>query len=75
MFLRLINFFVLIYFLTQFSSSALRLFSHGRRFNGNLGDPSPVANKLDLGLPADEWFDQNLDHFDPTSSKTWKQVF
>lgn len=47
-----------------------------KRFSGgkhkdNLGEP---ALSKDQVLPGDEWFQQNLDHFDPTNMQTWQQV-
>lgn len=44
---------------------SFRKFWRGRRF-----EAEPVL----LGDGEDLWFDQQLDHFDPTISKTWKQV-
>lgn len=74
-----IQFFVIIQFflITYYYPGALsiRLFSHGRRFDGNLGDPSKHQTLNSDLLPPDQWFQQNLDHFDPTNSKTWKQVW
>lgn len=49
-----------------------RHFWKGRRHHGNLGDPAPA--RLLNELPPDQWFVQNLDHFDATNNQTWKQV-
>lgn len=49
-----------------------RNFWKGRYSKGNtyLNDNSenPVA------AVSEQWFQQNLDHFDPTNTKTWQQV-
>ncbi|KAJ9590369.1 hypothetical protein L9F63_016606, partial [Diploptera punctata] len=51
---------------------ARRLFHKGRGHGGMLGVPNHM---LDLSLPPDEWFDQQLDHFNPTDMRTWKQRY
>lgn len=51
---------------------AWRGFWKGRRFNGNLGDP--FDSMTTAQLPPDEWFEQELDHFDAINTKTWNQV-
>lgn len=58
---------------------AWRHFWKGRNFGGNLGDP--VRRHVKQRLPASDQytdssiiFEQNLDHFDPTNTATWKQV-
>lgn len=49
----------------------------------NSVEASPKINRLYLSppqvnegvqLPPDQWFEQKLDHFDPTNKKTWLQV-
>lgn len=45
-------------------------FHLGRSLGGNLG--APETNKTTL--PPEEWFEQTLDHFNPTDGRTWKQV-
>lgn len=39
--------------------------------HGMLGEPPMLSNLI---LPADEWFTQILDHFDPTNEEEWQQV-
>lgn len=57
-------------------SSTIRTFWRGRHHGGNLGGPSKSEDGLESNLlPAAQWFEQNLDHFDPTNSKTWQQRF
>lgn len=48
-----------------------RTFLRGRSKNGNIG--APILSK-EYELPEDMWFQQNLDHFDPTNMQTWQQV-
>lgn len=50
-----------------------RHFWKGRKFNGNLGDPTHFHLKLG-SASEDLWFTQNLDHFEPLNRKTWNQV-
>lgn len=38
-----------------------------------LGEPNAVENKT-LNEFEDKWFVQKLDHFNPTDTRTWKQV-
>lgn len=49
-----------------------RIFYRGRGVGGNIGKP-PVKNYGFQTIP-EEWFDQSLDHFNPTDTRTWKQV-
>ncbi|XP_077302469.1 putative serine protease K12H4.7 [Arctopsyche grandis] len=44
----------------------------GRHNSRHLGAP-PVAE--DAILPSDQWFTQNLDHFNPTETRTWNQRY
>lgn len=39
-----------------------------------LGEPNIPANR-NVVDSEDKWFVQKLNHFDPTNTKTWKQVF
>ncbi|KAJ6625679.1 putative serine protease K12H4.7, partial [Pseudolycoriella hygida] len=50
---------------------------NGRRTGGNLGDPTGNHGftSENVTLPPDEWFEQILDHFNPTNVATWKQRF
>ncbi|XP_046734543.1 putative serine protease K12H4.7 [Diprion similis] len=54
------------------AASALRSFARGRSKGGNLG--TPVLSKY-YELAEDEWFEQFLDHFNPTDARTWKQRY
>lgn len=51
--------------------SAWKIFHLGRSHGGNIADPELLTN---YKLPPDQWFDQTLDHFNPTDERTWKQV-
>lgn len=62
--------FVLI-FISINDSFALRRFWKGRHHGGNLFTPTQLDREL---LPPDEWFEQQLDHFDEVNKQTWKQV-
>lgn len=49
--------------------NGLRKFYRGKRFeweSQNLKASSPIDTEL--------WFEQILDHFEPTNNATWKQV-
>ncbi|XP_069679162.1 putative serine protease F56F10.1 [Periplaneta americana] len=47
-------------------------FFRGRRQDGMLGKPRTPPN---ITLPPDEWFVQQLDHFNPTDFRTWNQRY
>lgn len=49
-----------------------RSFLRGKSKNGNIG--APILSK-EYELPEDMWFQQNLDHFDPTNMQTWQQRY
>lgn len=51
------------------SSQHFRL---GRSKGGNLGAPGGARS---YNLPPAQWFKQKLDHFTPTDTRTWKQVY
>lgn len=53
-------------------STAWRTFLRGRSKHGNLGEP--VLSSKTYVLPKEQWFTQNLDHFNPTETRVWKQV-
>lgn len=59
-----------IYILTLSIANALNwsLFKAG----GSLG--SPALRRRHKYLPPEQWFEQNLDHFNPIDNSTWKQV-
>jgi hypothetical protein len=48
-----------------------KMFFRGRGRGGMLGSPKAPPN---ITVPPDEWFVQQLDHFNPTVLRTWKQV-
>uniref|UniRef100_U5EW69 Putative thymus-specific serine protease n=1 Tax=Corethrella appendiculata TaxID=1370023 RepID=U5EW69_9DIPT len=50
-----------------------RRFWKGRHFHGNVGEPNKESNKL-FEFP-DLWFEQYLDHFEPSNTQTWKQRY
>ncbi|XP_076060086.1 putative serine protease K12H4.7 [Oratosquilla oratoria] len=52
---------------------SLALSSFKSRRKGGVLRPPPVPR--DAVLPKAEWFDQKLDHFDPTNLQTWKQRY
>lgn len=56
-----------------FASNAFawRTFLRGRGKGGNLG--KPIVHER-IALPAEQWIDQNLDHFNPTEGRIWQQV-
>lgn len=51
-----------------------RTFWKGRRFDGNVGHPTDFKGRLGSDGDEDLWFNQKLDHFEPTNDQTWKQV-
>jgi pimeloyl-ACP methyl ester carboxylesterase len=40
-----------------------------------MGNPRSAHRSAGLGLPEPLWFEQRLDHFDPTNNRTWKQRY
>lgn len=53
-------------------TAAWRNFLRGRSRYGNLGEP--VLSSKIYTLPKEQWFTQQLDHFNPTDFRVWKQV-
>nr|CAD7589926.1 unnamed protein product [Timema genevievae] len=49
-----------------------KTFHHGRHKGGMLG--APYTNQQ-IALPPAEWFEQKLDHFNPTDTNTWRQKY
>nr|CAD7202974.1 unnamed protein product [Timema douglasi] len=47
-----------------------KIFHHGRHKGGMLGAP---YTDQQIALPPAEWFEQKLDHFNPTDTTTWRQ--
>lgn len=56
------------------TANGLRFFHRGRQHGGNLQlwTKSQLPEQI---LPPEQWFTQQLDHFDPTNQQTWKQRF
>lgn len=53
---------------------AWRIFHLGRHVGGNLGVPFS-KDFLNDSRVSEKYFDQYLNHFNPTDRRTWKQVF
>ena len=72
-------FFIVGILLLPLFIDGLPLFHRGRPRGGMLGAPrkslkSTFSSKL--SSPSDEmWFTQQLDHFNPTDTRTWQQRF
>ncbi|XP_071951761.1 putative serine protease F56F10.1 [Antedon mediterranea] len=54
------------------SEAAYPIFFFGRPRGGML--TPPIISHHDV-LPPEQWFEQKLDHFDPTDTNTWKQRY
>lgn len=52
--------------------TAWRTFLRGRSKYGNIGTPK-LSKEHDL--PPEQWFKQQLDHFNPTDARTWEQRY
>ncbi|XP_044268918.1 putative serine protease K12H4.7 [Tribolium madens] len=53
-----------------------RIFRNGRMVGGNIGEPkSDNCKESNVKEVQEEWFTQNLDHFNPTDETTWKQRY
>lgn len=52
-----------------------RFFLRGRQRGGNLGNPSNKTETSSLGSVEELWFNQTLDHFDPTNDAKWSQRY
>lgn len=65
---------ILIYFAILIAKiHSWRIFHRGRGVGGNLG--TPVRHHLsDLREIPEQWFLQELDHFNPSDDRKWKQV-
>lgn len=62
-----------ICFLCVFAGvNSWRKFERGRKSTGNIGEPKSQKTQL-KDIPT-QWYFQNLDHFNPTDERTWKQV-
>lgn len=71
--MRLILFYVCIFLFIIENINAWRIFHHGRMVGGNLGKPFPDKPQ-NFKKVSEQWFMQNLDHFNPGSDQKWKQV-
>ncbi|KAI4469655.1 protease s28 pro-x carboxypeptidase-related [Holotrichia oblita] len=72
--MRLILFYVCIFLFICENINAWRIFHHGRMVGGNLGKPFPDKPQQ-LKKVSEQWFMQNLDHFNPGSDQKWKQRY
>ncbi|KAF5283542.1 hypothetical protein FQA39_LY17322 [Lamprigera yunnana] len=52
-----------------------KIFHRGRVLGGNLGEPIGRETLYAGEEISDQWFDQKLDHFNPTDQRTWKQRY
>lgn len=50
-----------------------RIFHRGRSVGGNLGVPVSEHDNVIKEIP-EQWFLQELDHFNPADDRKWKQV-
>ena len=66
---------LLLFFCFIHYSWAHRLF-RGRPLSkhGMLGVPESILYEQQSKLQSAQWYNQRLDHFDPTNLNTWKQV-
>lgn len=60
------KFCILLFVISFYEVSCWKKFWRGRIFDG--------GEQYELGAAEDLWFEQYLDHFDPTNTNTWKQV-
>lgn len=67
----MISLIVLIVF-SFFALSSMHLVNNVNKYG--IKDPGGVEF-LNIRLPAEEWFSQKLDHFDPTNERTWSQRY
>lgn len=44
-----------------------------KQIHVGLGEPNLPINTNAINL-EDKWYEQKLDHFNPTDTRTWKQV-
>ncbi|CAH1366832.1 hypothetical protein MTP99_008111 [Tenebrio molitor] len=63
----------LLYFCAEVNS--WRIFHHGRMVGGNVGIPKPDKRRQSVKEVNEEWFTQQLDHFNPTDETTWQQRY
>ena len=67
-----IHAFLLLFILLNRESFGFRLNTRSKHYGGKLGEP---AGEWQGELPPDQWFVQSLDHFNPSDTRTWKQVY
>ncbi|KAK6628671.1 hypothetical protein RUM43_002486 [Polyplax serrata] len=58
-------------FLNGICNHSWRIFHRGRSRYGNLHEPNGDIRHV----PEEQYFEQKLDHFDPSSSATWQQRY
>lgn len=56
------------------SVASVRFFYKGRQHGGNIQLWTKSEMPEDI-LPPEQWFNQQLDHFDPTNQQTWNQRY
>lgn len=66
----IVSFAILLFGIFVEDACGWRMFWKGRRRGGNLLSPDKARKQL----PPDEWFEQNLDHFNESNKETWQQV-
>ncbi|KAF5295491.1 hypothetical protein FQR65_LT10479 [Abscondita terminalis] len=73
----IMNAFTIILFLVSplLKVDCWKIFHKGRAVGGNLGLPGRDNQFHSTQDIPDQWFDQKLDHFNPTDSRKWKQLF
>lgn len=71
----LINVTLLLISFTLSANAYIPLFIRGRPRGGFLGVPKEVEIPVNFALPADNWFEQRLNHFDSAELRTWKQRY
>lgn len=68
-----VNFLIFVFFVISFGKTyGWRTFWKGHRDGGNLIPPHTTLDRDQL--PPDQWFDQQLDHFNKNNDEIWKQV-
>ena len=64
--------FLLLFVLLNKETSGFKLNTRSKHYGAKLGEP---AGEWQGELPPDQWFVQSLDHFNPSDTRTWKQVY
>ncbi|XP_065205171.1 putative serine protease K12H4.7 [Planococcus citri] len=68
------NSIVWIFFISNFIFHSSAYFLNGRSNHG-VGEPYIPRTGYQIVLPEDQYFEQKLDHFDPTNEDTWLQRY